>query len=209
MTMRRIVFGLATLLATGWMQFVSAATYTWTGEGAQTDGVYTWNDANNWGGVGYPTTGDIAQLPTDGAAIALPSAGVSLQRIYATAGTWRLTGGTLTLTDAAPFSTGVGVYDQRVGQITFDCPVNFSSTADKTILAGNIFNNTVTIGTPGRAFFPKGDVAGASGVVVFSGNRVYDFTANNHYRPIRTMANFMTPHKTSLSNVSVNYLLSA
>lgn len=180
MTMRRIVFGLATLLATGWMQLVSAATYTWTGEGAQTDGVYTWNDANNWGGVGYPTTGDIAQLPTDGAAIALPSAGVSLQRIYATAGTWRLTGGTLTLTDAGPFCTGAGKFDTRVGVITFDCPVNFSSTADKTILAGNIFNNTVTMGTPGRAFFPKGEVAGASGLVVFSGNRVYDFTANNN-----------------------------
>ncbi len=173
--MKKGLMALVTACVAGW---VVAATYTWTGGGAQTGGVYTWNDAENWGGAGYPTNGDIAQLPTDGAAIALPSAGVSLQRIYATAGTWRLSGGTLTFTDAAPFSTGG--HDTRVGEITFDCPVNFSSTADKTILNGNIFNNTVTLGTAGRAFFTKGDTAGASGLVVFSGNRTYNYTGNNN-----------------------------
>lgn len=113
MKLRQVGLGLIVLLVTGCAQTLSAATYTWTGGGAQTDGAYAWNDANNWGGAGYPTTGDIAQLPTDGATIALPSAGISLQRIYATAGTWRLTGGTLTLTDAAPFSTGT-VFDKRL-----------------------------------------------------------------------------------------------
>ena len=161
---------------------LSAATYTWTGGGTPDgSGAYAWNDVDNWGGSGYPVENDAAVLnSSQGCTIVVPSGGAKLYRIYAEAGEWRMTGGTLEITDAAPFSTGVAVFDKRAAIITFDCPVKFSSTADKTILSGNIFNNTVTLGTAGRAFFMKGDVSGTSGLTVFSGPRTYTFTGNNN-----------------------------
>ncbi|MBQ8114141.1 MAG: hypothetical protein IJ146_13155, partial [Kiritimatiellae bacterium] len=157
------------------------ATYTWTGGGTpDASGAYAWNDVANWGGTGYPIAGDAAVLDSSGCTIAVPSGGAKLYRIYAEAGEWRMTGGTLEITDAAPFSSSTGTYDRRAALITFDCPVLFSATADKTILSGNIFNNTVTLGTTGRAFFMKGDVSGSSGLTVFSGARTYAFGGNNN-----------------------------
>lgn len=88
--------------------------------------------------------------------------------------------GTLSISDAAPFSSGTGTFDQRAALITFDCPVNFSNTDSKIILNGNIFNNSVALGTSGRAFFMKGDADGTSPLVVFSGNRTYDFSGNSN-----------------------------
>ena len=157
------------------------ATYTWTGGGTpDASGAYAWNDVANWGGTGYPIAGDAAVLDSSGCMIAVPSGGAKLYRIYAEAGEWRMTGGTLEITDVAPFSSSTGTYDRRAALITFDCPVLFSATADKTILSGNIFNNTVTLGTTGRAFFMKGDVSGSSGLTVFSGARTYAFGGNNN-----------------------------
>lgn len=169
------------LAAVGWVGALAAATYTWTGEGGATGGVYNWNDPANWGGLSSPGAGDIAVLGTDdNGALAIPAGGVTVSRIYAPGGSWRFTGGTLTLTDAAPFSSDTGTYNQRAALMTFDCPVNFSATSDKTILGGNTFNDTVALGKSGRAFFMKGDVAGASGLTVFSGNRTYDYTGNSN-----------------------------
>ena len=157
------------------------ATYTWTGGGTpDASGAYAWNDIANWGGTGYPIASDAAVLDSSGCTIAVPSGGAKLYRIYAEAGEWRMTGGTLEITDAAPFSSSTTTYDRRAALITFDCPVLFSATADKTVLSGNIFNNAVTLGTAGRAFFMKGDVSGSSGLTVFSGARTYAFGGNNN-----------------------------
>ena len=157
------------------------ATYTWTGGGTpDASGAYAWNDIANWGGTGYPIAGDAAVLDSSGCTIAVPSGGAKLYRIYAEAGEWRMTGGTLEITDAAPFSSSTTTYDRRAALITFDCPVLFSATGDKTVLSGNIFNNAVTLGTAGRAFFMKGDVSGSSGLTVFSGARTYAFGGNNN-----------------------------
>lgn len=159
-----------------------AANYTWTGGGMPTDdGTYLWNDSANWGGGGYPSAGDIAEFQDIGCTIVIPDDGVTVMRVYAVSGEWRLTGGQITISDAAPFCSAIGTYDHRGSAVfIFDCPVNFSSTADKTILSGNIFNNMVTLGTPGRAFFMRGDANGTTGLTVFSGPRTYAFGNNNN-----------------------------